>query len=306
MKALLLICSTLMLVACGRETATKDSPPPTEATPAPVEEETTTSSAPPSLDEILASQSDELKQRYQYRHPKETLEFFGIEPGMKVLEALPGGGWYSKILLPYLGNEGTLIGIDYDYSMWPNFSFVNDEFLAKRKTWAEEWPTDAAAWGGEQSASVSAYTFATLPAELSESVDAALFIRALHNLNRFEDKGQFLTKALSETHRVLKPGGIVGVVQHQASEEKPDEWADGSRGYLKKSYLVEKFEKAGFSLVKESTINENPKDQPGEEDIVWRLPPVYTTSKDDEALKAKYTEIGESNRMTLLFQKVTG
>lgn len=260
-----------------------------------------TASLEPSLASILDMQDEKVKERFKYRNPKETLDFFGIKPGMTVVEALPGGGWYSKILQSYLGSEGELIGVDYSYDMWPNFSFADENFLNKKKTWSVDWPKGAQKWSSETGSPINAYTFSTLPQDLQ--ADAVLFIRALHNLSRFEAKGEFLTKALSESHRILKSGGIVGVVQHQLNEEHSDASADGSRGYLKKSRVVASFEKAGFILVGESDINKNAKDQPGEKDIVWRLPPRLTTSKDDDALKQKYTEIGESNRMTLLFVK---
>jgi len=73
------------------------------------------------LDQVLAAQSDKNKERFDARNPKETLMFFGVEPGMTVVEALPGGGWYTKILLPYLGEEGKVIGVDYALEMWPEF-----------------------------------------------------------------------------------------------------------------------------------------------------------------------------------------
>jgi len=134
--------------------------------------------------------------------------------------------------------------------------------------------------------------------------DAVLFIRAMHNVSRFEEKGGYMTEALADTHALLKPGGIVGVVQHQGPESNTDEWATGSNGYLKKSDVIAKFKAAGFELVKESAINENPKDVPSNEDIVWRLPQSLMTSREDPELKAKMEAIGESNRMTLLFKKV--
>jgi predicted methyltransferase len=101
----------------------------------------------------------------------------------------------------------------------------------------------------------------------------------------------------------LKPGGVVGIVQHQAREDKSDAWADGTQGYMKRSYVKRMMERAGFELVEESSLNENPKDQPGDEDGVWRLPPSLSTSQDNPKLQETYKAIGESNRMTLLFRK---
>lgn len=260
--------------------------------------------ASPSLDDVIAAQSDDAKARYEYRHPKETLEFFGIEPGMKVGEALPGGGWYSKILLPFLGKDGHLLGIDYNVDMWSHFGgFATPEFIEKRKSWPDTWPAKAQEWSGENGASVAAATFATIADDTAESLDAVLFIRALHNLSRHESKGQYLTDALAEVYTMLKPGGIVGVVQHEAREDRPDEWADGSNGYLKKSAIIAAMQAAGFELAGESDINQNDKDQAAEGDAVWRLPPSLSGAKDDEELKAKMLAIGESNRMTLKFTK---
>ncbi|AQT60821.1 methyltransferase [Cellvibrio mixtus] len=247
---------------------------------------------------ITQSLPAEHQARYVARNPVETLEFFGIRPGDVVLEALPGDGWYSKILMPYLGEKGRLIGVDYSLSMWPEFGgFATPEFIKKREQWPAQWRTDAKRWG---SAQVDAYTFADLPADLTGQVDAVLFIRALHNLARFDAKGQYLQQALAETYRVLKPNGTVGVVQHAMSESKPDAWADGSRGYLKESDIVSAMLKAGFELVDSSDINKNPKDNPQENDNVWRLPPNLNGT---DAQKQQNQLIGESNRVTLLFRK---
>ena len=255
------------------------------------------------LDQVLEAQADDTKARYVYRHPKATLQFFGIKPGMTVAEVLPGGGWYSQILVPYLGSEGKLIGLDYSKDLWSHFDWANEAFLTGRQDWATKWESDAKTWANGDGATAVAYSMATAPEELNGSVDAVLFIRALHNMARFEDQGQFLSKGVQRSFELLKPGGLVGVVQHQAAEDKPAAFADGSHGYLKKSFVKETFEKAGFVFVAESPINENPKDQPSDDDIVWRLPPSFNTSKDNEELRRKYTDIGESNRMTLLFKK---
>ena len=256
-----------------------------------------------SLDAVLATQDDAAKQRYQYRHPKETLQFFGIEPGMTVVEVLPGGGWYTKILLPYLGDQGTVIGADYPLALWSNFNFMTPERLEAKKTWVTDWIADATEWKTENSASLNAFQFAAMPESVQGTADAVLFIRALHNLHRFEDKGGYLTAALADSFAALKPGGTLGIVQHRGAEDQPDSWADGNNGYLKQSRIIELMTSAGFEFVAESAINSNPKDQAVEGDAVWRLPPVLSGSKDDPVKKAAAQAIGESNRMTLKFRK---
>lgn len=243
----------------------------------------------------------EHKARHQYRHPLETLTFFGIKPGDTVVEVLPGGGWYTQILAPYLGAKGRLVGVDYSADIWPFFGgFATPEFIERRKKWPVEWTGKTKGWSLGGGFSADAYTFSTVPTALEGTVDSVLFIRALHNLARFEGEGQFLSKALAETHRILKPGGRVGVVQHAMAEEKPDAWADGSRGYLKRSFLIREMDKAGFEFVAESDINKNSKDDVQDKERVWRLPPSLN-APDEE--KEKYKAIGESNRVTLLFRK---
>ena len=297
MRRLVIFIAISMLFGCEKS-ATDTVPMQTIATQDEVD-----TSPNDRLGDILAAQPDDAKARYQYRHPQETLEFFGIEPGMTVMEALPGGGWYSKILLPYLGKDGHLIGADYALDMYAAFGFYDDERLEKLKSWVTDWTTEAESWRGDDSASVSAFVLGSIPGELAGSADAVLFIRALHNLNSHESGGGYLTAALSDAYTILKPGGIVGVVQHQSSAEMSDEWANGSNGYLKKSLVVEHMEKAGFEFLSESSVNENSKDRPGEEDSVWRLPPSFDGSEDDSAQHDAMQAIGESNRMTLKFRK---
>jgi predicted methyltransferase len=254
---------------------------------------------------VLAAQPDDVKARYQYRHPQETIEFFGIEPGMTVLEGLPGGGWYTKVLLPYLGSEGHLIGANYPLDLWPNFPFANEEFMAEMSQWLESWPADAEEWRGEDGATISAFWFGSMPDEIDGTVDVVVFVRMLHNVWRFqsEGKGDYLDMAIKDAYDALKPGGVLGVVQHLAPDSASDEWANGSHGYMKKRFVIDRVVAAGFELVGESDVNANDKDRPSGDDIVWRLPPTYATSREDETLKAKYTAIGESNRMTLRFRK---
>lgn len=253
----------------------------------------------------LDMQSDETKARYVHRHPAETLEFFGIKPGMTVVEGLPGRGWYTQILLPYLGEDGHIIGVAYALDMYELFPFASEEFMARQRTWTKDWPAKAEEWGGGSGATMSAYHFGSVPSELNGTADVVFFPRVLHNLARFQaqGKGNYLDVALADVYRLLKPGGIMGVVQHHARDGMPDDWANGSNGYLKKSFVIDQLEAAGFEFVAESDINANPKDQPTTDDFVWRLPPTLATSRDDPELRQKMEAIGETNRMTLKFRK---
>ncbi len=300
-----LILTVLFCISCDQNQP-EPKPSPTalvSSTPTPLIRKPEVSQTPPTLSEILLARDEDDRSRDPARHPKETLTFFRVEPGMRVAEALPGAGWYSKILIPYLGEGGLLVGLDYEFSMWPHFPFADDAFMAKRKHWSHDWPIQTTLWNIDDPAQVEAYTFSTLPRELDAQFDRILFIRALHNLSRFENKGGFLKSALDASFRILKPGGMIGVVQHQAPEEAESGWSNGTNGYLKKSTVIQFFNESGFELVSEININENPKDKPTNKDSVWRLPPTFRTSKDNEELKKGYEKIGESNRMTLLFKK---
>jgi predicted methyltransferase len=254
---------------------------------------------------VLAAQPEDAKARYQYRHPQETIEFFGIEPGMTVLEGLPGGGWYTKILLPYLGSDGHLVGANYPLDLWPNFPFATEEFMAEMSQWLEKWPAGAEEWRGGDGASIDAFWFGAMPDEMVGTADAVFFVRMLHNVWRFQSEGMgdYLDMALKDAYNALKPGGVLGVVQHHVRDDVSDEWANGSHGYMRKQSVIDRVVAAGFEFEAESDINANEKDQPSGDDVVWRLPPTFATSGDDEALKAKYAAIGESNRMTLKFRK---
>ncbi len=254
------------------------------------------------LQAVLAAQPGDVQARFQYRNPAETLEFFGIEPGMTVVELLPGGGWYSRILSAYLGPDGKLIGVNYPQNIWSLFGFMSEERVAAMATWASDWPEQAVAWQVDDAAQYQAFVLGNLPEDLVGTADAVVMIRALHNLARFDAEHGFMQPALADVYAVLKPGGIVGVVQHEARPEMPEDWASGDNGYIKRDFVVAQFEAAGFELVGESDINANPLDQPTVEDSVWRLPPSLRGADDDETREERLA-IGESHRMTLKFRK---
>ncbi|SDE36163.1 class I SAM-dependent methyltransferase [Kordiimonas lacus] len=243
------------------------------------------------LDAVLEAQPDAIKARYQYRHPKQALEFFGVKPGMTVADTLPGE-YYSRILLPYLGDDGALIGVQYSLAHRAIDWKGDAEKLANHKGWPARFTAAAEQWRGGSEADISAHLFGDFPASMDGSVDVFLMVRATHHLHKHEETGGTLSSALADIMRLLKPGGTLGIIQHRAPEGNSDEWAKGFNGYVKQDAVVKAVTAAGFELVETSEMNANPKDQPTENDYVWRLPP----SGDAK-------DIGESDRMTLKFRK---
>ena len=291
---LLVTTAALALFACSKEPA----PPAAAPEPAAAAEPT----AAERLDAVLAAQPEAEKARYPHRHPKETLMFFGVEPGMTVVDTLPGDVWYTGILLDYLGPNGKVIAADYSAEMWTKFGDYSPDPKTK-----ENWPADYVATAqtkrGADDAQIAAFQYGSVPDDLAGTADVVLLVRAIHHFTRMESKGGYLTQALADINKLLKPDGVVGVVAHRAPESSSDAWALGDAGYVKQSAIVAAFEKAGFELVEASEINANPNDQPTEKDFVWRLPPTLATSQGNAELKAQMEAIGESDRMTLKFRK---
>lgn len=254
------------------------------------------------LQTILDAQPDSVKARYAFRHPLETLAFLGIKPGMTVADTLPGS-YYSNILLPYLGDQGKLVGVSYAIDHRALDYGDNPERMARFRGWPERFVEEASEWRGDGKTGIDAFLFSAMPAELNGTVDAFLLFRAMHHLNKYEDRIGTRTQAFKDIYAALKPGGIVGIVQHRAPENSDDEWAKGFNGYIKQAPLIANMEAAGFEFLGASEINANPKDQPGEGDYVWRLPPRLAGSDDDPEKRARMQAIGESDRMTLKFRK---
>ena len=249
------------------------------------------------LQAIIDARSDKDKARDQYRNPAETLAFFGVEPDMTVVETLPGGGWYSRILIPYLDADGAYAAASYQYEMFPKIlPNPTEEVLARIKGWADGFPAQAAGWGA--TGDVAAFEFGNAPEEMKGTVDAVLMIRALHNFNRAG--GDYGAEALAETYALLKPGGVVGVVQHRANEDAEGANADGTYGYMSEEAVIAMLTGAGFEFEEKSEINANPADNPGDGDIVWRLPPTLALGDKD---RDAYIAIGETDRMTMRFRK---
>jgi predicted methyltransferase len=226
--------------------------------------------------------------RDKYRHPVETLTFFGIEPNMTVLEAGAGTGWYSDILGPLVAKKGKLIIATLDpdaplESFAPIIGLRVKLFMAR----APE------IFGNAK------MTIIDPPKKLKlgepGSVDMVLVFREMHNWVRWE----YFPEYVKAIHEVLKPGGVLGVVQHRA---KPDAKVEDSanNGYVPEEWLIKQLEAAGFKLEARSEVNANPKDTKDYEEGVWTLPPGYRLGETD---RAKYEAIGESDRMTLKFVK---
>ena len=223
------------------------------------------------------------RARDQYRHPVETLRFFGVEPDDVVVEIWPGGGWYTEILAPYVAGRGAL---------WLAAPQRQQETLAKRQT---ERPN---VWGKGKLAVFPASGDAG-PRVPDGSADVVLTFRNVHNWQGSEGGTPMAAEAFRQMYAMLKPGGTLGVVEHRL----PD-GADPARelksGYMKTATVRKLAEDAGFRFVAASEVNANPKDTADYPDGVWTLPPVLRKGEVD---REKYVAIGESDRMTLRFVK---
>jgi len=229
------------------------------------------------------------RARDRWRHPAETLAFFRVRPGMTVVDYTPGGGWYTRVLIPYLGEEGRYIGLNPDVS-------GAGEQQGYYAGLAQSFPPKAAEWTGIAPDRIAAYNTDGIPAELNGTVDRVLMFRAVHNLKR----NGMLDSELKAVHALLKPDGMLGIEQHRAKAGAPDAYVDGSKGYLREKDVIAAVEAQGFELVGKSEVNANPKDPANHQAGVWALPPSLRLGDKD---REKYTAIGESDRMTLLFRK---
>jgi len=231
--------------------------------------------------------------RDAWRHPVETLSFFGLKPESKVLEFGGGGGWYTEIVAPFVAKKGKMAVSGTD----PNGArTVRATLYGQRlKAFLDKSP----ALGGRIDFLIIDPDKANLGPD--STYDLVFAMREMHGWHRNGN----LDKNLSEAFRVLKPGGIFGVEQHRAKADA-DPKASAEKGYLPEKFVIERAVAAGFKLEGKSEINANPKDTKDYEDGVWMLPPNL---RAPEADKAKYKAIGESDRMTLKFVKpnvVTG
>ncbi len=241
---------------------------------------------------VSAELRGEDKARDQYRHPKETLEFFQVAPNMVVAEYAADAGWYTKILAPLTVESGKYVALGVS----PTAPTFNEQRKAQMAAYPTSYPDRAAKATGIAAGKINAYVTNAVPAELNGTVDRIFIFRMLHNMNRWG----ILGSELDAMHKMLKPGGMIGIEQHRAKADAPAAYVDGSKGYLKEADVIAMFKQHGFELVGKSEVNANPKDSADYPDGVWTLPPNYALKDQD---RAKYAAIGESDRMTLLFRK---
>ena len=294
------IAATLALVAFGvAGCATKPHPVAVvRASSAPVPAADPVAPLPSSdprtlaaLDAVLAGpqRAEVNRARDAHRHPRQTLEFFGIRDTQTVLEVWPGGGgWYAEILAPLLRERGHYIAAGYDPASDSKFAQdTNQAFRAK---------LDAAPATYDRVAVVALQHPGALAPVPPESVDLVVTFRNLHNWMAREGAAPAMLAAM---YAALKPGGVLGLVDHRADPALAVD-AKAKLGYVNEQYAIDLIEKAGFEFIGSSEVNANPKDTHDWDLGVWTLPPTFRLGDKD---RERYAAIGESDRFTLRFRK---
>lgn len=245
----------------------------------------------PAMAKVLADPiRDKDRARDVYRHPAQTLAFFRIKPGMTVVDYLPSGGWFTRILVPYLGDKGQYIGLNpAEVNLTPERREIMGDMAAK-------FPAKAAAWTGVPAERILAFNADTIPAARKGTADRAIIMREVHNIW----PNGWLHSDLLAIRSLLKDDGLLGIEEHRAKSGAPFADTDASKGYMREKDVIALIEAHGFQLVARSEVNANPKDSADWPDGVWTLPPSLTLKDKD---REKYLAIGESDRMTLLFRK---
>ena len=240
------------------------------------------------LDNILGGtqRSAGNSARDRFRHPKETLLFFGIRPEMQVLEVWPEPGWYTEIIAPLVRERGkyyaAVIAPD------PQSKYVTERL----SDFQQKLASNPQVYG--------AVNVVTFPSDGSDAVPAGTLdmIVTFRNIHNWMARGT-AELAFASMYKALKPGGVLGVVEHRGNPAQPQD-PKAKSGYVNEDYAIRLIEGQGFKLVGESQVNANPKDTKDYEQGVWTLPPTYRLGEKD---RQKYADIGESDRFTLKFVK---
>jgi predicted methyltransferase len=255
------------------------------------------------LDPLVVSVTSETRSaedqaRDQYRHPQEALTFWGLQPGMTILEVQPGGGWWTEILAPYARATG---GKYYATAADLDNPELSEGARKSRADFEARFAAKPEVYG-----QVQLVNFGPKSKPLPENTfDFALSARSVHGW-----MGAGITeKVFKDLYGALKPGGILAIEQHRANPGKQDPKAES--GYVTEAFVIEQAQKAGFELVERSEINANQVDTKDHPFGVWTLPPTKRTrpysegpdANDPKFDRTKYDAIGESDRMTLKFRK---
>jgi predicted methyltransferase len=243
------------------------------------------------LDAALAGshRSEANRARDVHRHPKETLEFFGLRDDMTVIELWPGAGWYTEVLAPVLRERGKLVAAYPDAAKGAYYTRTRTAFEEKLKGTPALYDR------------VQLVTFHPPESYDLGPAGSADMVVTFRNLHNWMQSGK-LDPVFLAAFKVLKPGGTFGVVEHRAKPDADDATV-AKTGYVREDYTIKVAESVGFKLVAKSEINANAKDTKDYKDGVWTLPPGYRLGDVD---RAKYAAIGESDRMTLRFIKPKG
>jgi predicted methyltransferase len=241
------------------------------------------------LKAVLAGdhRSPENKARDAYRHPLETLKFFGLRQDMTVLEIGPSGGWYTEVLAPLLNEKGKYVAAHSDPAASEGAKKQVDAFKAKLAARPD-------LYGNAVVGELSVRTGKLTPIAPG-TADMVLTFRNIHNWMAQGTEDQMF-KVFYDS---LKPGGYLGVVEHRANTDKEQD-PKAASGYVREDYAQALAEKAGFKLVAKSEVNANPKDTKDYPGGVWTLPPNF---REKDVNREKYAAIGESDRFTHLYQK---
>ncbi len=277
-----------IMTSCGGQ-----GTPPATAAGAPAVMTTPTTDVDSKLTSILAGaqRPDQERARDVYRHPKESLEFFGISESMNVVELSAGQGWYTAILGPLLAAHGKLTTTGADPNGPPD-----SEGTKNAKKFAERLASDPASFGKVASLVVD---WKKSDASLGPDASADMVV-TFRNMHGWISSGVF-DNVLSACFRVLKSGGTLGVEEHRAkADASTDPKVIGETGYVPEAFAIQLIERAGFKLAAKSEVNANPKDTKDYPKGVWTLPPTLRLGDVD---RDKYLAIGESDRMTLKFTK---
>jgi predicted methyltransferase len=272
----------IVLSSCAHQTESTSQPAPI------IEEESVVAEVfetPKTIEQAIASpyRTPQFKERDKYRHPGDTLTFFRVKSSMKVLEITPETGWYTEILAPFLNDKGQyLMATHPEGSPAPQSSNIEE--------WSKKYPSIS------KNIKVTTFDLSNPALELGEegSLDMVVTFRNIHNWMA-QGKADIAFKAF---FKVLRKGGVLGVVEHRAPVDRIDPKAP--TGYVRESDVMRMAKKAGLKYVGKSAVNSNPKDTKDHEKGVWSLPPTLTLKEKD---REKYMAIGESDRMTLKFIK---